>query len=298
MITAAVATGLVAEQFPAWAHLAVTPVALDGWDNTTFRLGDRLSIRLPSHDRYVPQIEKEHRWLPYLAPRLPVPIPEPRALGRPTGAFPRPWSIYGWIDGDAGVADPRVDLRAFATDLAAFLVALRAVDARDGPPPGEHSAFRGGPLRHYDRQTRSSIAVLGDAIDGAAATEVWDAALASSWDRPPVWVHGDVAASNLLVRDGRLAAVIDFGCAAVGDPACDLVIAWTLFSGESRDGFVRSVGLDASTWARARGWALWKALITLAHHRQGGPDPDVAARRNGWRCSTADVVAAVLAEAA
>jgi aminoglycoside phosphotransferase (APT) family kinase protein len=295
-ITAAVAADLVAEQFPQWADLPVMPVALNGWDNATFRLGDTLSVRLPSHDRYVPQVDKEHRSLPNLAPRLPLPIPEPVALGRPTEVFPRPWSIYRWIDGHPAQADQITDLSAFACDLAGFLTALYAIDANQGPEPGEHNFFRGGPLDTYDAQTRTSIAILSDEIDGDAATETWEAALRSSWNRPPVWVHGDAAPSNLLLRDGELAAVIDFGCAAVGDPACDLVMAWTFFSDESGDAFRSGFDLDEATWTRARGWALWKAVINLAREKQGGPDPDVAARRSGWRFSTRGVITAVLVE--
>jgi aminoglycoside phosphotransferase (APT) family kinase protein len=293
-ITAEVALALVAEQFPQWAELSVVPVALNGSDNTTFRLGDTMSIRLPTHERYVAQIDKEHRWLPELAPQLPVPIPEPIGLGRPSAMFPRPWSIYGWIDGRPARVDDIADLNAFARDLAGFLVALHAIDATHGPGPGAHSFGRGGPLELYDSASRRALAVLGDQIDAALASEVWDLALASTWQGPPVWVHGDVAPSNQLVRHGRLGGVIDFGCSAVGDPACDLVIAWTLLSDQSAALFRRGVALDDATWARGRGWALWKAAIQLARERQGGSDADVATRRWGWRFSAREVLAAVL----
>jgi aminoglycoside phosphotransferase (APT) family kinase protein len=295
-ITAAVAAGLVAEQFPQWADLAVVPVALDGWDNTTFRLGDALSVRLPSHERYVPQVDKEHRWLPELAPRLPLPIPEPIALGRPSQRFPRPWSIYRWIDGDVAQKDDIADLNTFARDLASFLVALYAIDGSGGPEPGAHSFGRGGPLDCYDVETRRALAILPSEIDAATASGVWEAALASAWQRPPVWIHGDVAPSNLLVMNGQLAAVIDFGCSAVGDPACDLVMAWTFFSDDSTDAFRSSLTLDDATWSRARGWALWKAAIHLAGETQGGPDSNIAARRWGWRFSPREVITAVVAE--
>jgi aminoglycoside phosphotransferase (APT) family kinase protein len=295
-ITAAVAADLVAEQFPQWADLPVVPVVLNGWDNSTFRLGDTLSVRLPSHDAYVAQVEKEHRWLPELAPQLPLPIPEPIARGRPSEIFPRPWSIYRWIDGNHAEADRIADLSEFARDLAAFLTALYAIDAREGPAAGEHSFFRGAPPEVYDAQSRQAIAILGDEIDGSTATEAWEAALAGAWDRAPVWVHGDIAPSNLVLVNGRLAAVIDFGCAAVGDPACDVVIAWTFFSGESKEALRGGLGLDEATWARGRGWALWKALITLAHEKRGGPDADATARRGGWRFGTRDVLMAVLAD--
>ncbi len=295
-ITAAVAAELVAAQFPQWADLSVVPVALDGWDNTTFRLGDELSVRLPSADAYVAQVGKEHRWLPILARHLPLRIPEPVAMGQPGSGFPRPWSIYRWIDGEPASVDRMAEVTAFASDLADFLAALYAIDARAGPAPGKHSFFRGGPVDTYDEQSRRSIELLADEINRDAAAEVWEAAVASRWDRSPVWVHGDVAAPNLLVAGGRLRAVIDFGCAAVGDPACDLVMAWTSFTDESRKIFRSALPLDDATWARGRGWALWKALITLAQDKRGGANADDAARRFGWRGGPREIIDRVLAD--
>jgi aminoglycoside phosphotransferase (APT) family kinase protein len=165
-----------------------------------------------------------------------------------------------------------------ATDLAKFLTTLRGIDASGGPSPGPRNGFRGGALATYDHDTVSAITSLAGEIDADRAFATWNAALASSWDRPAVWVHGDITGSNLLVVDGRLHAVIDFGCVAVGDPACDLAIAWTLFTGTSRHTFRCHVDLDDETWARARGWALWKALITLRDDSS-----DNATQRFGWR---------------
>ena len=295
-ITAAVAAGLVAEQFPQWANLSVVPVALDGWDNTTFRLGDEMSVRLPSADAYVAQVAKEHRWLPVLAQALPLRIPEPVAIGAPGGEFPRPWSIYRWLDGDPASIDRVADVSAFASDLGGFLAALHAIDASGGPPAGQHNFFRGGPVSTYDVQSRESIDLLADEINRDAVTEVWEEALATTWDRSPVWVHGDVSPSNLLVIDGRFRAVIDFGCAGIGDPACDLVMAWTFFADDSRREFRARLPLDDATWARGRGWALWKALITLAREKQGGEKADDAARRFGWRVGPRAVIDLVRAD--
>ena len=278
----------MATQFPAWAGLPVVAVS-GGWDNATFRLGDELTVRLPSAGAYVAQVEKEHRWLPFLAAHLPMPIPEPVALGRPADDFSRSWSIYRWIDGEPASEAPITDSTQFAGDLARFLSALYAIDPSDGPPPGPHNFFRGGPLDTYDAQVREAIEVLTGTIDVDATLETWEAALATRWDRPPVWVHGDVAPSNLLVADGRLHAVIDFGCTAVGDPACDLVMAWTFFEGDSREAFRRGLPIDDVTWARGRGWALWKALITVVE----GEDPR---RRFGWRRGAAEVVDVVVAD--
>ena len=263
VIDAGLARRLVAAQFPQWADLPVAPVADDGWDNRTFRLGSELSLRLPSGAWYALQVDKEQAWLPRLAPHLPLPIPEPVARGEPGEGYPYAWSVYRWLEGEPASSGPVRDPVALASSLAAFLVALERVDAHDGPEPGPHNFFRGGPLETYADEAERAIAALGDEIAADDVRRVLDDALATRWERAPVWVHGDVAASNLLLRDGRLAAVIDFGCAAVGDPACDVVIAWTFLSGRSSDAFRSALAVDRSTWARGRGWALWKALITL-----------------------------------
>jgi aminoglycoside phosphotransferase (APT) family kinase protein len=296
-ITPELVSRLVATQFPRWAHLPVRPVELDGWDNTTFRLGEDLAVRLPSADAYTAQVGKEQRWLPVLAPRLPLRIPEPLAEGAPGSGFPRPWSVYRWLVGEHATVERVGDLTRFATDLADFLAALYEIDAADGPAYGKHNFFRGGPLSTYDSETRGTISALKDEIDTDAATEVWDAALAATWHGPSIWIHGDVTGANLLVVDGRLSSVIDFGCSGVGDPACDTTVAWTLFFGDSREAFRDRLPVDDATWARGRGWALWKALITLVQALESGDaDGDLASRRFGWRLSSRHVVEEVLAD--
>jgi aminoglycoside phosphotransferase (APT) family kinase protein len=267
LFTADNVSRLVASQFPQWANLPVREVSLQGWDNRTFRLGDELSVRLPSAAGYVPQIEKEHRWLPRLAPCLPLPIPVPLAKGQPAQGYPSEWSIYRWLPGEPVATACIPDLTRFASDLASFLGALYRIDPDDGPIAGPHSFYRGGPLSTYDAETRRSIDALRDEIDANLATAIWEEALAATWQEPPVWVHGDVAVANLLVQDGRLSAVIDFGCSAVGDPACDTVIAWTFFSGSSREAFRNKLPVEPGAWTRGRGWALWKALILIAGYR-------------------------------
>jgi aminoglycoside phosphotransferase (APT) family kinase protein len=262
-ITADVVAALVGEQFPPWRDRPVTAVVPGGWDNRTFRLGDELLVRLPSRAGYVPQVSKEHRWLPFLAPRLPLPIPEPVALGAPGHGYPWPWSVYRWLEGEPACTTSVDDMPQLARDLASFLSALHGLDPTDGPEPGEHNFFRGGPVRAYDHEVHEAVAALGDRIDRAAVTAVWERALDAARTRPRGWIHGDVAAGNLLVRDGRLAAVLDFGCCGVGAPACDLTIAWTLFDGAARAAFRNAMGHDERTWDEARGWALWKALIRL-----------------------------------
>ncbi|MBT2499295.1 aminoglycoside phosphotransferase family protein [Agromyces sp. ISL-38] len=257
-------TALVSEQFPQWSQLPVTPVLPGGWDNRTFRLGDELSVRLPSHENYVLQVEKEQRWLPFLAPQLPVPVPEPVGIGQPSERFPFPWSVYRWLPGHAASADLIAHDATFAADLGDFLAELQRADASGGPLPGAHNFSRGDSPAVYDAQTRQAIEALGETIDAAIVRDVWDAALSTRWQAEPVWFHGDVSEGNLLVDGRRLAAVIDFGTSGIGDPACDLVIGLTTFRGEAREAFREHRALDADTWARARGWAIWKALIVAA----------------------------------
>jgi aminoglycoside phosphotransferase (APT) family kinase protein len=265
-IDVSLARRLIDSQFPQWSHLRVAAVEFDGWDNRTFRLGSELTIRLPSGDWYAQQVDKEQRWLPVLAPQLPLPIPTPVAKGEPDSGFPYPWSVYRWLDGELASKARIDDLPGFATTLAGFLNALGRVDATGGPAAGEHNFYRGGPLATYEDEALEAIEALGNEVPRDAVGRVWEDAMSTRWDRKPVWLHGDVAGGNLLVRDGRLAAVIDFGSSGVGDPACDTVIAWTFLSGPSRARFRDELGADAGTWSRGRGWGLWKALITLVGH--------------------------------
>lgn len=277
-INESLVAALVRAQFPQWADLPITRVVIDGWDNRTFRLGLDMSVRLPSGEAYAAQVQKEHRWLPLLAPRLPLDVPIPLELGVPSHGYPWNWSVYRWLEGETASVESISDLTEFATTLAHFLASLQGIDPTNGPPAGHHNFFRGGPLETYDGETRSAIAVLDGQIPADLAIAVWEKAIASRWLDAPVWVHGDVSATNLLVRDGNLNAVIDFGCSCVGDPACDVTIAWTLLSGRSRERFRAVLPADASTWARGRGWALWKALITLAEHIDTNPAEAIRAR--------------------
>jgi aminoglycoside phosphotransferase (APT) family kinase protein len=255
---------LVSAQFPQWKDLSIEPVARSGWDNRTFHLGDTMLLRLPTTSEYALQVEKEQLWLPKLAPFLPLAIPEPLAMGQPGFDYHYKWSIYRYLVGETVACGHIADWKGLAKDLAAFLLALHRIDPQDGPPPGLHSFYRGGKLSTYDEEVRHALEALKGRVDVDRATKLWQAALKTSWQRPPVWVHGDVSAGNLLVHEGRLCAVIDFGQLTVGDPACDLTIAWTLFTGESRRVFCEALGLDSETWMRAQGWTLWKALITAA----------------------------------
>ena len=265
---------LVAEQFPQWVDLRIEPVANGGWDNRTFHLGDDMVLRLPSAAEYAQAVEKEHRWLPVLAPLLPLPIPAPLAQGTPGAGYPHTWSVYRWLDGVTARTDRITDPIRFADDLASFVAALQDVAATDGPAPGIHNWFRGGPLRTFDRDTQRALEVLGDHVDVELAGEIWANSLAADWDGVPHWFHGDVAAGNLLLVDGQLAGVIDFGTCGVGDPACDLAVAWTLLSTAGRHVFRQRLAVDEATWARGRGWALWKALATCSYTYEDPADAD------------------------
>ncbi len=260
---------LVGEQFPRWADLSVVPVARGGHDNRTFHLGREKIVRLPSGKEYVPQIEKEAKWLPYLAERLTLPVPFPLAQGKPGAGYPFPWSVNRYVEGELLNGGSVPDMRRFAADLADFLRELQGIDPHGGPAAGEHTFFRGASPMVYGEQTEAALKELKKELPARRLWEIWEAAAVKP-ERPPVWLHGDIAPGNLLVRDGTLCGVIDFGIMGVGDPACDYAMAWSFFDSGGREVFLR--GLDEGTAARARGWALWKALITYR-----SPDASFAA---------------------
>jgi aminoglycoside phosphotransferase (APT) family kinase protein len=258
---------LVGAQLPYWAHLPIEPVESAGTDNALYRLGDDMVVRLPRRERDALTLEKERRWLPALAPLLPLAVPVPLAEGEPAEGYPFTWSVYRWFEGENATPERIADPIRLAEDLAQFVAALQRIDTTDGPRPGEHNAFRGVPLARRDRMTRAAIATLAGAIDGAAVTAAWDAALdAPEWDQPPVWIHGDLDSRNLLAAGGRLSAVLDFGCLGVGDPASDVMVAWKLLPAEARGAFRATLSLDDATWARSRGGVLSQALGALSYY--------------------------------
>jgi aminoglycoside phosphotransferase (APT) family kinase protein len=262
-IDAALVRRLVDEQLPGLAGLPVRVVDVDGWDNRTFRLGDELTVRLPSGPGYASQVEKEVTHLPTLAAALSLPVPEVVAVGEPGAGYPFRWTVRRWIDGDVVRDLPDLDQQALAADVAAFLHELQAADPASGPAAGAHSQGRGAPPQQWDAAVADALARLADRVDADRAAGLWRDATDAHHAAAPVWFHGDVAVGNLLARHGRLSAVIDFGCCGVGDPAADLVLAWTALDDDARRDFRAATGVDDGTWARAAGWALWKALITL-----------------------------------
>jgi aminoglycoside phosphotransferase (APT) family kinase protein len=263
---------LLEAQFPRWADLTLAPVDSAGTDHAIYRLGAELCVRLPRVDWAVAQVEKEHRWLPTLAPVLPLAIPAPVAKGAPGEGYRWPWSVYRWIEGEQASIERLADPHEAILELARFVASMHRVDSAGGPAPGAHNFFRGVPLAAREASTRDAIASLRDTADTGAVTRAWDQALETpAWDGPPVWIHGDLQAGNLLVRDGRLTAVIDFGGLGVGDPACDLIVAWNFLPADLRDVFRVALAVDDATWARGRGWALSVSLIALPYYQATNP---------------------------
>jgi aminoglycoside phosphotransferase (APT) family kinase protein len=268
-IDAALVGRLLARQFPRWAGLALEPLRPFGTDNALYRLGDEMVVRLPRRERTSRTLEKERRWLPRLAPLLPLAVPVPLAEGMPAEGYPFTWSVYSWLKGENATSRRITDLGQLAADLAQFVAALQRIDPLGGPSPGEHNFFRGVPLAERDAATRAAIASLEGKIDADQVAPAWEGALrAPEWNRPPVWIHGDLDARNLLVENGWLSAVIDFGGLGVGDPACDVMVAWKVLSADTRDGFRATLSVDEATWARSRGWALSQAVIALAYYTE------------------------------
>jgi aminoglycoside phosphotransferase (APT) family kinase protein len=254
---------LLAAQFPQWAELPIEALPAGGTDNAIYRLGNEFSVRLPRRRGWTSgSDDKEFEWLPKLAPLLPLRVPAPVARGAPGEGYPHEWAVYDWLQGEDATSAP-LDLPRAAVDLAGFLAALQSIDPSGGPPPGG----RGGPLGPRDEKTRAGIAALADLIDAAAVTAAWESALAApEWNGPPVWIHGDLDARNLLVEDGRITGVLDWGAVCVGDPACDVKGAWAVLDADTRPVFRELLDIDDATWARSRGWALSQALIALPYY--------------------------------
>jgi aminoglycoside phosphotransferase (APT) family kinase protein len=267
---------LVSGQFPRWADLPIQRVPSAGTDNALYRLGDDLLVRLPRRPNAAPQAEKDHEWLPRLAPHLPVPVPVPIVKGVPAEEYPWPWCVCPWFEG----RNPVVGDVSLARELAAFVGALHAIDPSGGPSAGKHNFFRGAPLTLRDAPTRAALEALRGTLDTDALGAEWDEALSlPQWTAPPVWVHGDLAPGNLLLLAGRVSAVIDFGCLGVGDPAVDLIVAWNLLDPDARQAYRAALDVDDATWARGRAWALSIALIQLPYYKDTNPTLAANSRR-------------------
>jgi aminoglycoside phosphotransferase (APT) family kinase protein len=257
---------LLADQLPALAALPVRPVSSVGTVNAVFRLGDDLCVRVPRVPAWAESLDREWRWLPELAPHLPLAVPEPVAWGRPGDGYPLHWGVLRWIEGEPYADDVVADEVAAARALAGFVAAMRRVDAAGAPVAGRR------PLRELDHQTRAAIASVPDLLDARATTAAWQRALdAPVWTGAPTWIHGDLLPPNLLVRDGRLVAVIDFGGAGGGDPATDVIAAWSVFGPAGRQAYREALDVDDATWERARGIALHQAALIVPYYRHSNP---------------------------
>lgn len=268
-ITIELVRSLIAAQFPAWSSLDICQVATSGWDNRTFHLGDEMLVRLPHTKRYAMQSEKEWTWLPHLAEYLTMPIPTVMGRGQPGPRYPFCWTVLSYLPGETWTLGANPDDAELAYDLANWLKALHHVPLGGGPPAGYHNFYRGGDLRIYDQDIRHALGQFAGPTQMVAILKIWQKACQSAWTAPPVWLHGEIATGNLLTIDGALSGVIDFGNCGIGDPACDLTIAWTFFQGDARRAFVAELNLDPATWARARGWVVWQATLQVAKGKAG-----------------------------
>ena len=271
---------LVADQFPAWADLPLVPVASGGTVNAIYRLGDDMAVRLPRLAPSSPDLDGDRIWLARFTPLLPLTIPTPLAIGEPGHGFPFPWSVHRWLEGANAAHAPFTDEHEAATALAEFITALHQIDTTGWPPPEPRPSGRGVTLASRDAATRAWIATPPSPFSMAEVTAAWEIDLAApGWPGPPVWIHGDLQPLNLLVNGGRLSAVIDFEGFGLGDPATDVMAAWSLFARDARGTFRAALGVDDATWTRARGWALSVWVAVLPYYAVTNPGFSAIARR-------------------
>lgn len=263
---------LIAEQLPAWSGEQLRPVSV-GTDAVLYRLGPHHVVRFPRALGAADQMRRDAHWLPLLADHLSLPVPRPVAVGEPGSDYPLPWAVYEWLDGAMAVDAMPTDLNVAADTLAAFVRAMRAVPVEGGPVAvlGQ----RGAPLAGRDDEVRGALAglrTLDEPFDVDRLTELWATACAvPNWAGSPVWLHGDLHNGNILVRDGVVSGVIDFGCLAMGDPSPDLLPAWTLLEPESRERFRAQVDVDDDTWERGKGWAVFLGAVIIPYYIESSP---------------------------
>ena len=274
-ISPALVGRLLRAQYPQWADLPINEVPSTGTVNAIYRLGERLYVRLPRVRSWDQDLAREWHWLPLLAPLLGLQVPQPVALGRPGRQYPASWAVYRWIDGQSYADEIVDDEHQAAKDLAQFVVELRGLETAVGAPRAGRK-----PLRELDTVTRAAIAAARDVIDGDAATAAWERALAApAWNGPPVWIHSDLLRPNLLVQSGRLRAVIDFGSVGVGDPAADVIAAWSVFGPAGRKTYRDALAVDDGAWNRARGFALHQAALIIPYYAETNPGFVAMAKR-------------------
>jgi aminoglycoside phosphotransferase (APT) family kinase protein len=262
-IDCALVQNLVGNQFPDLSNLEVVKIKKQGHDNRTFRLGNELSVRLPSHSSYADAVHKEAIALQALDGTLSVDIPKVFAIGEPSKAYPLPWSIRHWLPGNTWEETQVVDRCSLADALGKVLVELRSVPAEISLSAGKHSFYRGCHPSAYSDEVAESLRRVDDPSKTKQCLEIWHRGMVTVWSDAPVWFHGDVAVGNVLMKGNAVSALIDFGTCGVGDPACDLTVAWTYFASSERQRFRDAVQVDDGTWCRAKAWALWKALVSI-----------------------------------
>jgi len=266
-IDAALVRQLLAKQFVDWAGLSLKVIRPEGTDNAMYKLGSDKVVRLPRTENSAISLEKERLWLPKLAPLLPITVPVIQGEGHSDVGYPFSWFICQWLEGKNPSSENMLDNHQAAIDLGHFVSSMRKISSMDGP-----KCRRGQPLSTRDQETREAIVLLQDTYDTSLLNDLWESALAApEWSGDPVWIHGDLHAGNLLAKDGRITAVVDFGLAGVGDPACDIMVAWTLLTAEAREVFRSIVQPDAATWARGRGWALHLGIVGYPYYRVTNP---------------------------
>ncbi len=267
-IDTALVRELLSKQFARWSDLPIVPVASSGTVNAVYRLGDELCVRLPRTQGYAKGLENELRWLPLLGQHLPLAIPQSAAQGEPSAEYPLRWAVYEWLEGETFNFQSHVDESGAAEDLANFVTRFRQVD-----PTGAPKARRSMPLSRLDRVTRTAIDSLDGIVDTRAVLSVWESCLqAPEWDGHSVWTHGDLIPPNILVNRGHICAIIDFGSVGIGDPAIDVIPAWSVFGADARSTFRAAVDVDEATWVRARGFALQQALLIIPYYPKTNPE--------------------------
>jgi aminoglycoside phosphotransferase (APT) family kinase protein len=273
-IDAALVRKLLAEQMPELAQLPLRTVAPPGTVHAMFRLGDDLAVRLPRTAAWAGDLERERVWLPRLRDRVSLQVPEPVAYGRTTEDFPLPWAVYRWLVGSPYSKDLVRDEEETAEDLAEFVRELRRGPSVNAPATGRR------PLSELDEATRSAVAEAADLLDSGAVSAAWDRALtAPPFSGEKTWIHTDLLPSNMLVRGGRLVAILDFGNVGVGDPAADVIPAWTVFGPVARRRFREVLDVDDGIWERGRGYALTQAALIVPYYRETNPSFSAAALR-------------------
>ena len=267
---------LLKSQYPQWAHLPLKTIPSSGTDNVLFRLGSEYVVRLPRIDWATESIHKEFEWVPKISRFLTIPISTPLFKGDPELSYPWSWTVTRWNEGHTPNLEKEGEYALLANDLADFLNELHQIPLANGP-----TSRRGIPLTELDADTRKAIACLKGEIDVESVTSRWNQlSSAPSWSKDPVWVHGDFLPGNILVQNNRLSAVIDFSDVGMGDPACDLVIGWSLLNSHSRRYFRENLkNIDDATWDRGRGWALSIALIMLPYYKYSNPVLALLARQ-------------------